>query len=88
MNRFIYPMADVSEWKFLSPDYSTPGSQIRIPDFRYLLYWEPSVRLEKSGETKLQFYTGDVKGRFIVKVVGISDKGEILQAENEIYIDD
>jgi len=88
MNRFIYPMADVSEWKILSPDYSTPASQIRIPDFRYLLYWDPSVSAEKSGEAVVQFYTGDIKGKFIVKVVGISDKGEILQAENEIYIDD
>jgi hypothetical protein len=88
MSRFIYPMADANEWKFVSPEYSTGGSAARIPDFRYLLYWEPDVRVDKSGEASLHFYTGDVKGRFIVKVVGISDKGEILQTENEIYIDD
>ena len=88
MNRFIYPMADASEWKFTSPDYSTAGSITRIPDFRYLLYWEPNVRVEKSQEAMVQFYTGDVKGRFIVKVVGISENGEILHAENEILIDD
>lgn len=88
MNRFIYPMADVCEWKFTSPDYSGISSSGRIPDFRYLLYWEPNVRVEQSGETKVHFYTGDVKGRFIVKVVGISEKGEILHFENEILIED
>jgi hypothetical protein len=88
MNRFIYPLADFSEWKFSSPDYSEARSDPRAPDFRYLLYWEPTVRIEKSAKTKIQFYTGDVKGRFIISVVGISDKGEIIHAENEIYIDD
>jgi hypothetical protein len=88
MNRFIYPLADFSEWKFSSPDYLEARSDPRAPDFRYLLYWEPTVRIEKSAKTKIQFYTGDVKGRFIIKVVGISDNGEILHAENEIYIDD
>jgi hypothetical protein len=88
MNRFIYPMADASEWKFIAPDYSTAGSVTRIPDFRYLLHWEPNVRADKNGEALVRFYTGDVKGRFVIKVVGLSDKGEILNAENEIYIDE
>jgi hypothetical protein len=88
MNRFIYPLADLSDWKFSSPDYSEASSASRIPDFRYLLCWEPNVRVEKSGEAVLQFYTGDVKGRFIIKVVGISQNGEIFHAENELVIDD
>jgi hypothetical protein len=88
MNRFIYPMADVSEWKFSFPDYSIAGSDTRIPDFRYLLFWEPNVRVEKSGEAIVQFYSGDIKGIYMIKVVGISDKGEIFQAENEISVND
>lgn len=88
MTRIIYPTADASEWKFTSPDYSLSGSGNRVPDFRYLLYWEPNVRAENSGGAKVQFFTGDVKGTFIVKVVGISETGEIVQAEQEILIDD
>ena len=88
MTRFIYPLANSSEWKFTSPDYSIPGSRDRIPDFRYLLYWEPDIRSENSEGVIINFYTGDIKGTFIVKVVGISDEGEILQTENEIIIDD
>jgi hypothetical protein len=88
MTRFIYPLASSSEWKFTSPDYSIPGSPDRIPDFRYLLYWEPNIRVENSEGVSIKFYTGDIKGTFVVKVVGISDEGEILQTENEIIIDD
>lgn len=88
MARFIYPLANISEWKFKAPDYSVADSTDRIPDFRYLLHWDPDVRLESSGEVAVQFYTGDVKGRFVVKVVGMSDDGEILQTESEINVDD
>lgn len=88
MTRIIYPLADACQWKFISPDYSVSGSNDRTPDFRYLLYWEPNVKAENTGGTKVQFYTGDVKGKFIVKVTGMTEKGEIVQAENEIVVGD
>jgi hypothetical protein len=87
MTRIIFPMADACKWKFTSPDYSVPGSTSRIPDFRYLLYWEPNVKIDNS-TVKVQFYTGDIKGIYIVKVIGISENGEIFQAENEIVVGD
>lgn len=88
MTRFIYPMANASEWKYKSPNYSIADSHDRVPDFRYLLHWEPNIRVGNSGEAKVQFYTGDVKGNFIVKVIGIDEDGGILQADSEILIDD
>jgi hypothetical protein len=87
MTRFVFPMADASEWKFLSPHYSIADSLNRIPDFRYLLHWEPDIRIEDSGAVSVQFYTGDVTGNFIIKVAGISADGEHLQTEEEIYVD-
>jgi hypothetical protein len=86
MTRIIFPMANASEWKFTPPDYSISGSKDKVPDFRYLLHWESNVKIENSGEAKIQFYTGDLKGRFIVKIIGRSEDGEILQADNEIII--
>jgi hypothetical protein len=88
MTRFIYPLADTSKWKFSSPDYQTSSYGDRIPDFRYLFYWEPCVKVDSSGESSVQFYTGDVKGCFVVRVVGISDSGKILQTEVEINAGD
>jgi len=88
MTRIIYPMANASEWKFKSPDYSASMTKDRTPDFRYLLYWEPNVKVENSSGAKVQFYTGDVKGKFIVKVTGMTKDDEILQSENEILVGD
>jgi hypothetical protein len=85
MTRFIYPLANIPEWKFLHPDYSIDPSD-RTPDLRYLLHWEPVVKTDKSGEASIRFYTGDVKGTFVIKVVGLSGNGEILQTESEINV--
>jgi len=87
MIRFIYPMADRDEWKFSSPVYSIAGNSDRIPDFRYLLYWQPDLRTSNSQDVSVKFYTGDLKGIYIIKVIGMSENGEMLEAENEIYVD-
>jgi|WetSurMetagenome_2_1015567.scaffolds.fasta_scaffold00415_17 hypothetical protein len=88
MTRFIYPMANQSEWRFSPPDYSVTDSLNRIPDFRYLLLWEPKVRIDNSGEVAIHFYAGDVNGSFVVTIVGITDDGELLNAKSDIYIED
>ena len=88
MARFRFPIADACEWKFTSPDYSLTDSLERIPDFRYLLHWDPYIPVGKSGEASTQFYTGDVPGDFVVRVMGISRDGEILKAEMEIHVED
>lgn len=88
MTRFIYHIADISKWKFFSPDYKKANFSDRIPDFRYLLYWEPCIKFDRSGESSIQFYTGDVKGCFIIRVVGITESGKILQTEVEINAGD
>jgi hypothetical protein len=86
MTRFLYPLANASEWKFTPPDYSIADPRDRKPDFRYLLHWEPNVKIEESEEASIEFYTGDITGYFVIKVVGISEEGDILSAENEIYV--
>lgn len=88
MTRFIFPMADAGEWQFISPDYSGSGFNERTPDFRYLLYWEPYVKVANSGEATVQFYTGDVTGYFVVKVVGRFENGEMIETESEISVQD
>jgi len=85
MTRFLYPMASASDMKYAAPLHSSdsPG---RIPDFRYLLCWEPEVRMEPQGGNTIQFYTGDVTGEFTVTVTGISPEGVIIKAETKIFV--
>jgi len=86
MTRFRFPVADPCEWKFTSPDYAMENSLKRIPDFRYLLHWESDVQVDNSGEAFLQFYTGDVPGDYVIRVMGMSRDGEPLQTESEIHV--
>jgi hypothetical protein len=56
------------------------------PDFRQLLYWDPDICLPRSGNKKIEFYSSDISGKYIIKVSGITSKGKILESECEIMI--
>jgi hypothetical protein len=86
MTRFLFPLSDKSEWTFTGVDHADRNSMERVPDFRYLLYWEPNAVPDADHETTLRFYAGDLSGSYVVKVAGLSETGEIIQAENEITI--
>ena len=62
--------------EFYSPVYETQEQiDSRLPDFRNVLYWSPTVRTDASGQTQINFYTSDVKGRFIVVLQGLTRDG-------------
>lgn len=87
MTRIIYPLAEPFELKFNSPDHSLSGSNDRTPDFRYLLYWNPEIQSDNSDKATIKFYTGDVKGTFVIKIMGLSLDGSIIHAEREIVVE-
>jgi hypothetical protein len=61
---------------FYSPDYSTTDAlQSRLPDFRDVLYWSPDVHTDEKGKGTFSFYTGDIPGKYLVVVQGISSNG-------------
>lgn len=63
--------------EFYSPDYSTvPAIQSRLADFRDLLYWNPSLSLEKDGKINIEFYSSDKTGKYEISVQGITKEGQ------------
>ena len=65
--------------KFYMPDYNDPTIKIsRIPDFRELLYWAPEVKTSKTDNGKISFFTGDLTGKFVIVVRGVSEDGRIV----------
>ena len=53
--------------EFYAPRYETaPQQQSRLPDFRNLLYWNPSVQLAANQPRTLDFYTSDQAGRYVI----------------------
>ncbi len=61
--------------EFYSPVYDTEvRATSRIPDFRNLLYWSPSVVTQDKGG--VSFYTSDQPGKYVGVVQGITSKGD------------
>ena len=62
--------------QFYSPAYDT-GLQAadRMPDFRNVLYWSPSVNTGPDGKTQVSFNTSDLTGKFIGILQGITPNG-------------
>ncbi|MCE7862025.1 MAG: hypothetical protein DYG99_00640 [Bacteroidetes bacterium CHB5] len=62
--------------EFYSPTYETQSARdSRIPDYRSLLYWNPSLTLSDQNASQIQFYTSDITGQFEVVIEGISKDG-------------
>lgn len=79
---------DGMSWQreFFSPVYETAEqAESRIPDFRNLLYWSPDVHTGKGGKKQLVFYSGDVSGRFLINIQGISGGGE--PGSKQLYLE-
>ena len=62
--------------EFYNPHYDTQKQlSSRIPDKRYLLYWNPKVSTAADGTSLIEFYTSDITGNFQVVIEGITKNG-------------
>lgn len=78
MIRLPYRVIDPG-WSFTSPDYSSSEfTNSRIPDFRNTLYWNPSVKTDKSGTVKIEFWSSDVVSDYEINVQGINSEGKLI----------
>lgn len=63
---------------FKAPQYAnTAERDSHLPDYRNLLCWKPELKSDKNGRTNLSFYTGDVQGKFLIVIQGVSADGEM-----------
>jgi hypothetical protein len=72
---------------FVSPDYSSAeAKKSRIPDFRNTLYWNPTVKPDKTGKARVEFWSSDVVSDFEIIVQGISSEGKPFSLRKSIKI--
>jgi hypothetical protein len=65
------------EVTFYSPDYSESGKrQSRIPDLRNTLFWDPSIKPDKDGKVRIEFWTSDITGNYMINIQGIDALGK------------
>ena len=61
--------------EFYSPVYDTQDRVAsRIPDYRNLLYWTPSIGAQ--GKTAASFYTSDQPGKYVGVIQGLTAQGD------------
>jgi hypothetical protein len=61
--------------EFYAPRYETAlEKQSRLPDLRNLLYWNPEIITGFQAQ-KLEFFTGDQAGRYLVVLQGLAANG-------------
>ncbi len=66
-----------SHREFYAPRYDTPLSrESRLPDFRNLLHWSPTLVPNAQGKVGVDFYTSDQTGTYRVVVQGLTAGGE------------
>jgi hypothetical protein len=61
--------------QFYQPYYDKDSSDIRIPDFRNTLYWNPEVKTDANGEAEFSFFCSDINSEFVGRIEGVSDEG-------------
>lgn len=62
------------------------ASDIHLPDFRQLLYWNPELAIPASAPVRLRFFTGDLKGAFRIVVQGVDRNGRLGSASQMLLV--
>ena len=63
--------------EFYAPRYDrNPGAQSRLPDGRTLLYWNPALQTNAQGKGRVEFYTSDQTGTYVVETNGLTAEGK------------
>ena len=66
--------------EFYSPVYETPDQiSSRLPDFRNFLYWSPDIHIDADGHTEINFFTSDLKGKYVAVLQGMNVEGRVGQ---------
>ncbi len=62
-------------------------SPANTPDFRETLFWDPEMALENGRLSDLTFSTGDLPGRYSIKVEGLTKSGMPFSQTNTITVE-
>jgi len=72
---------------FVSPDYSSEEMKSNhIPDFRNTLYWNPSIKPDKDGKGRIEFWTSDIATDYEINIQGITPEGKLISYKKIIAV--
>ena len=73
--------------KFYEPAYKNDGLGVNRKKFSTTLHWEPTVKMDTSGKTKVIFPTGTKSSVYKVVIQGITNDGLPLASEAVFEVD-
>jgi len=71
---FIHPGYYLAR-EFYSPNYDIPDEKHIKPDYRRILYWNPSLTTDDQGDINFSFYTSDEIAEYRVEIEGMTYSG-------------
>jgi hypothetical protein len=72
---------------FYVPSYNDHNIDLRTPDFRHTLLWEPFLKTAGQSELTIPFTTSDIPGKYLILIEGIGTNGSIVKANQLIEIE-
>ncbi|WP_346239087.1 hypothetical protein ABDK00_010145 [Niabella insulamsoli] len=71
---------------FYMPEYQQNKGDIRKPDFRSTLLWNPALLLQNGAATSVNISTSDLKGKYRITVHGLSENGVSFYGQQIIEV--
>jgi TonB-dependent SusC/RagA subfamily outer membrane receptor len=72
--------------EFYSPKYTPQNINVKNPDLRTLLYWNPEITT-KDGFYEMNFFSSDQPGEFYIVVEGIANDGRICLGQGNFRVE-
>lgn len=82
----VIPLGYQTRKEFYNPRYEYTGAgPVEGADLRSTVYWNPSVKIDSDGHSKISFYANDVADTsYTINIEGITDTGELIYATKKI----
>jgi len=48
----------------------------RLPDYRNTLYWNPIVKTDNNGKSRIRFWSSDNKSDYLLTIQGLDSNGK------------
>ena len=74
------PLGYQTPAEFYAPAYATEKARrSMVPDYRTTLYWNPTVKLDDTGQATVEFYTSDAPADYDISIEGVTQTGKIVR---------
>jgi hypothetical protein len=72
---------------YKSREYSN-GSDLHRPDFRSMLYWNPQIKTNANGKSRVEFFCSDDNGVMNIQIDGMTKDGKPFTTESSFLVRD